>query len=271
MQLMDTGDLVYVEYDAYADDELFDTTHEEIAVENDIFDKDQRYGPMPMIIGAGRVVKGFEKGLAEAKVEDEKDIVFGGEDGFGKRDPKLVETISIREFRKKRIEPQIGMETDIRRKRGTIIAVTAGRVIVDFNNPLAGKELKYHFKIVEKIEDVEKKVGAIIQMYYKSYEGFKISLDGDFVNVEIPEICKSAQQWFLVKFGVVTDLKDYAKINKLRFIESYVEEPKVEEKKEEVKTEVKPKVEEKKEEVKTEVKPKVEEKKEAPDKQESKE
>jgi len=257
---MEKGDIVYVEYDAYADDKLFDTTHEEMARENDLYDEDQKYGPMPTIIGGGRLVKGFEKALIEARIEDEKDVVFGGDDGFGKRDPRLVETLSIREFRRNRIEPQVGIEVNIRKRKGTIIAVTAGRVIVDFNNPLAGKELKYHFKIVEKVEDIEKKTNAIIQMYYKSYEGFKISSNEDSVDVELPEICKSDQRWFLIKFGVVADLKDYAKINKLRFVESYVEE----EKKPEVKTEEKKpevKTEEKKPEVKTEEKkPEVESK-----------
>ena len=261
---MEKGDIVYVEYDAYADDKLFDTTHEEMARENDLYDEDQKYGPMPMIMGIGRLVKGFEKALTEAKVEDEKDVVFGGDEGFGRRDPRLVETLSIREFVRNRIEPQVGIEVNIRKKRGTILAVTAGRAIVDFNNPLAGKELKYHFKIVEKVEDIEKKANAIIQMHYKSYEGFKISSDGDSVDIELPEICKSDHRWFLFKFGIVADLKDYARINKLRFVESYAEE----EKKPEVKAEEK-KPEVKAEEKKPEVK--AEEKREESNKQKTKE
>jgi len=249
---MEKGDIVYVEYDAYADDKLFDTTHEEMARENDLYDEDQKYGPMPTIIGGGRLVKGFEKALIEARIEDEKDVVFGGDDGFGKRDPRLVETLSIREFRRNRIEPQVGIEVNIRKRKGTIIAVTAGRVIVDFNNPLAGKELKYHFKIVEKVEDIEKKANAIIQMHYKSYEGFKISSDGDSVDIELPEICKSDHRWFLFKFGIVADLKDYARINKLRFVESYAEEEKKPEVKAEEKTEAKTEKAEEKTETKEE-------------------
>lgn len=223
---MEKGDIVYVEYDAYADGKLFDTTHEDVAKENDLYDENQnqRYSPLPVIIGAGKLVKGFERALSESNVGEEKEAEFGEDDGFGKRDPKLVETFSIREFRRERIEPQPGMEVSIRNRKGTIVTVTAGRVIVDFNDPLAGKTLKYKFKIVEKVEEPERKAKAVIEMYYPSYQGFIISSDGEFMNVILPEICKSDQRWFLVKFAVVGDLRDHAKVNKVRFIEEYVSE-----------------------------------------------
>lgn len=221
---MEKGEIVYVEYDAYADGKLFDTTHEDVAKENDLYNEDRKYGPLPVIIGAGRLVRGFEKALVEANVGEEKEVEFGEDEGYGKRDPKLVETFSIREFRRERIEPQPGMEISIRNRRGIVVAVTAGRVIVDFNDPLAGKTLKYRFKILEKLEEPERKAQAIIEMYYPSYEGFRISSEGEFMNVILPEICKSDQRWFLVKFAVVGDLRDYAKINRVRLIEEYVSE-----------------------------------------------
>jgi FKBP-type peptidyl-prolyl cis-trans isomerase 2 len=229
---MEKGDIVYVEYDAYADGKLFDTTHEDVAKENDLYNENQnqRYSPLPVIIGAGRLVNGFERALSESNVGEEKEVEFGENDGFGKRDPKLVETFSIREFRRERIEPQPGMEVSIRNRKGTVVTVTAGRVIVDFNEPFAGKTLKYRFKILEKLEEPERRIQAIIEMYYPSYEGFRISSEGEFMNVVLPEICKSDQRWFLVKFAVVGDLRDYAKINKVRLIEEYLsEEKKVEE------------------------------------------
>ncbi|MDY6985409.1 MAG: FKBP-type peptidyl-prolyl cis-trans isomerase [Candidatus Thermoplasmatota archaeon] len=223
---MEKGDIIYVEYDAYADGKLFDTTHEDLARENEIYNENQKYSPLPVIIGAGRLVRGFEKTLVDAGVGEEKEVEFGEDEGYGTRDPRMVETFSVREFRRERIEPQPGMEVSIRNRRGTVIAATAGRVIVDFNDPLAGKTLKYKFKILEKVEEPERKVQAIIEMYYPSYEGFKISHEGEFINVVLPEICKSDQRWFLVKFAVVGDLRDYAEVNKVRFVEEYVTEEK---------------------------------------------
>jgi FKBP-type peptidyl-prolyl cis-trans isomerase 2 len=223
---MEKGDIVYVEYDAYSEGRLFDTTHEDLAKENDIYNENQRYNPLPVIIGAGRLVRGFENALISANVGEEREVEFGEGEGYGVRDPKLVETFSIREFRRERIEPQPGMEVSIRNRRGTVITATAGRVIVDFNDPLAGKTLKYKFRILEKVEEPEKKVQAIIEMYYPSYQGFSISRDGEFMNVTLPEICKSDQRWFLVKFAVVGDIRDHAGIGRVRFIEEYTAEEK---------------------------------------------
>jgi FKBP-type peptidyl-prolyl cis-trans isomerase 2 len=225
---MEKGSIVYVEYDAYADGKIFDTTHEDVAKENDIYNEKQKYKPIPVIVGSGRLVKGFDNALLEANIGEEKEVEFGDDQGFGKRDPKLVETFSIREFRRERIEPQQGMEISIRNRRGTVVTATAGRVIVDFNDPLAGKRLRYKFMITEKLEELERKAQAIIELYYPSYEGFKISQQEDFTNVVLPEICKSDQRWLLVKFAVVGDLKDYVGINKVRFVEEYVAEEKTE-------------------------------------------
>jgi FKBP-type peptidyl-prolyl cis-trans isomerase 2 len=225
---MEKGSIVYVEYDAYADGKIFDTTHEDVAKENDVYNEKQKYKPIPVIVGSGRLVKGFDTAILEANIGEEKEVEFGGDQGFGKRDPKLVETFSVREFRRERIDPQPGMEISIRNRRGTVVTATAGRVIVDFNDPLAGKRLRYKFRITEKLEELERKAQAIIELYYPSYEGFKISQQEDFTNVVLPEICKSDQRWLLVKFAVVGDLKDYAGINKVRFIEEYVAEEKPE-------------------------------------------
>jgi FKBP-type peptidyl-prolyl cis-trans isomerase 2 len=250
---MEKGSIVYVEYDAYADGKIFDTTHEDVAKENDIYNEKQKYRPIPVIVGSGRLVKGFDNALLEANIGEEKEVEFGDDQGFGKRDPKLVETFSIREFRRERIEPQQGMEISIRNRRGTVVTATAGRVIVDFNDPLAGKKLRYKFRITEKLEELERKAQAIIELYYPSYEGFKVSQQEDFINVVLPEICKSDQRWLLVKFAVVGDLKDYAGINKARFIEEYVsEEKKAEEKPTEEQPAEQPPVETKAEESGTE-------------------
>ena len=250
---MEKGSIVYVEYDAYADGKIFDTTHEDVAKENDIYNEKQKYRPIPVIVGSGRLVRGFDNALLEANIGEEKEVEFGDDQGFGKRDPKLVETFSIREFRRERIEPQQGMEISIRNRRGTVVTATAGRVIVDFNDPLAGKKLRYKFRITEKLEELERKAQAIIELYYPSYEGFKVSQQEDFINVVLPEICKSDQRWLLVKFAVVGDLKDYAGINKARFIEEYVsEEKKAEEKPTEEQPAEQPPVETKAEESGTE-------------------
>jgi len=53
------------------------------------------------------------------------------------------------------------MEVEIRGERGTVISVGSGRVIVDFNHPLAGRDLVFKVKLVKVIKSDEEKVRAL--------------------------------------------------------------------------------------------------------------
>ena len=61
-------------------------------------------------------------------------------------------------------------------KTGLITSVTAGRVRVDFNRRFAGQSLKYRFTVLEKIENDEEKVKAVVEMDYGTSEGFKVTV-----------------------------------------------------------------------------------------------
>ncbi len=69
---MEKGDIIRWEYDAWIvedeKEELYDTTSEEKAKENSIYDPNMRYGPMVSIVGLGRLVKGIENELLKAEI-----------------------------------------------------------------------------------------------------------------------------------------------------------------------------------------------------------
>jgi len=56
-----------------------------------------------------------------------------------------------------------------------ILSVSGGRVIGDFNNPLAGKEVDYNFKINKIITDNKEKVNAIQDFFFR--QRFEFDLD----------------------------------------------------------------------------------------------
>ena len=249
---MEKGDIIRWEYDAWIvegdKEELVDTTNEELAKENGIHDPNLNYGPMVSIVGAGRLIKGMEDELLKAEVGKENIVEIPPEKGYGERDPKLVKIHSYRELVRQKIEPEIGKEVIINNKKGKIITVTPGRVIIDFNHPLAGKTLKYRFKVLEKIEKNEEKIRAIIQMNYgKDLDKFKIRTGKSF-DIELPDSCKYDAKWSVSKYLIVSDIRDYVANKDIRFIEVYKkkeEEKKEEEKKSEEKTVSKEKKEEK--------------------------
>jgi FKBP-type peptidyl-prolyl cis-trans isomerase 2 len=53
---------------------------------------------------------------------------------------------------------------------GVIKTVSGGRCIVDFNHPLAGRDLEYEIKINKILEDDKDQVAAVVEMQLKPSE-----------------------------------------------------------------------------------------------------
>ncbi|MFW5903929.1 MAG: peptidylprolyl isomerase, partial [Candidatus Saliniplasma sp.] len=121
------------------------------------------------------------------------------------------------------IDPVVGKEVEIDNRRGTIIQATAGRIRVDFNHPLAGKTLKYDYKITEKPEDEEDIVNAIFEKNFRKSE-IVVSKEEDTIDIVLPEECKYDQSWIVSKYRVVGDLRKFLDVKTINFIEQYVEE-----------------------------------------------
>ncbi len=131
----------------------------------------------------------------------------------------------------------MGLEVSVGGRRGTITAVAAGRVRVDFNNPLAGKTLLYTFKALRKASTPEERVRAILDMDYGLAEQFKIDIKGDAADIRLPDVSKTDEKWFVSKFRAVADLREFTDLRLVRFVEEY-------EKRAEAKPEAKPAAEE---------------------------
>ncbi len=234
---IEKGDIVWLEYDAYTvnpngTQTLFDTTHEEVAKKEDKFEEKKVYAEQPVIVGKDRMFKGLEEALIAARVGDAREVTIAPDKGAGPRDPRMVELRTEREFLRQEINPELGMEVSVSGRRGTITSVAAGRVRVDFNNPLAGKTLKYVVKVTKKATTTEEKVRAVLDMDYGLGDQFKIQLSGEEAEIRVPDVCKTDEKWFVSKFRVVADLRDVADLRLMRFVEEYEkkkEEPKKEE------------------------------------------
>lgn len=225
------GDVVLAEFDAWIQDsnELFDTTSESVAKENDIFNEKMTYGAQPLIIGKGRLFPGLDESILKAEVGKEYEVVIPSDKGAGPRDPKLVELHPIREFVKQEIEPRVGLEVTVKGKQAIISAVTAGRVRLDFNNRLAGRTLKYKYKIVEKPSKPVEVVKLLLKMSYGSNEGFDIEHHGKNYEIKLSDSCKYDQRWMLAKYRLVTDLREILGAETITFLEEYEKPQKKEE------------------------------------------
>ena len=225
-ETIEKGDIVWLEYDARTinpngTQTLFDTTHEEVAKKEGKVDEKKVYIETPVVVGKGRLFEGLDVALVGAKIGEVKEVIIPADKGAGARDPRLVELRTEREFLRQEINPEVGMEVFISGKHGVVTAVSAGRVRVDFNNPLAGKTLKYVVKPTRKAQTPEERVRAVIDLDYGLGDQFKIHLKDGSAEIRLPDVCKTDEKWFVSKFRVVADLRELTELKTIQFLEEY--------------------------------------------------
>jgi len=182
---MKSGDFVYIEYTAKVSDsgEIFDTTKEDVAKKEGIFNERIKYGPLPIIIDAGFTIAGLNDAIKEMNVGEKKKVSIPPEKAFGERNEELVRLIPEARFKEQGVDVIPGSYVMVNNLRGKIISVEGGRVKVDFNHPLAGKTLEYDVEIVRKIEDKEEKVKAIVN-YFTGLEDVGVKIGEKEVEIE---------------------------------------------------------------------------------------
>ena len=152
---MKQGDLVLIDYVGRADGEIFDLTLEQKAKENDMMRQDVEYKQVPVLIGKEYVIEGLEEAVKSMEVGDEKEIEVASEKAYGPRDSDNVKTYPEKEFKKQDIQVRPGEELMIGNRRGKVVSKGSGRVRIDFNHPLSGKDLSYWVRVNEVVEDDE--------------------------------------------------------------------------------------------------------------------
>jgi FKBP-type peptidyl-prolyl cis-trans isomerase 2 len=226
---MEEGTIVHVDYDLYNSDsgDLLETTREDVAKEHDMHQEDHTYTPLVCIVGGGQLIAGFEASLLEAKADKDISIEITAVDAYGEMDAALVETTSIDKLLRHVRDPKslyIGGPVTIDGRTGTLSYLAAGRARIDYNHPMAGRSLKYDYKIVKVIEGKEEKVEALLEAN-TGHEGFEVSFDGDDLAITLPQTMLFDTNAAMQKFRLVTVLRDAVDAGKVSFVE--VHEPRV--------------------------------------------
>jgi FKBP-type peptidyl-prolyl cis-trans isomerase SlyD len=171
----------------------------------------------PVIVGAGYVIPGVDEALAKMAVGEKKTVEVTPDKAFGHRDPKLIKTVPLTEFRRHRTEPKPGMWITADSKRGKVISVASGRVLIDFNHPLAGRSLLYDLEIREKIEDAAEKLLAIAQFYTKlAADKIKAKILNKEAELQLPPAVHSI--W---KKKIADDAIQHLGLERVKFIEVF--------------------------------------------------
>jgi len=121
-----------------------------------VFDSSEGREPLAFTIGAGMMIPGFEKGVMDMAVNEEKIINILPEDAYGEIREDMVAEV-----------PKSQLPTDMEVEKGQdlmsqtpdgqqmvvkVVDVKDDSIVVDANHALAGKELVFDIKIVEVTE-----------------------------------------------------------------------------------------------------------------------
>jgi len=220
--MADAKKLIRLSYKAYladADERLYDTTDEAAAKEAGIYNEKVKYAPMVYLCGNKTLFPDLEAAIEAAEIGKETTVTIPCEKAAGARNPKLIELHPIKEFYKQEINPYPGMTVSLGNKTGVVMSVAAGRVKVDFNNQLAGHDLKYVFTVTEEITDDKAKALAVIELNLGTAEGFDVAIEADKVVVTEAEICKFNQEWPIAKYKIVSDLRATFGVDRVDFVQ----------------------------------------------------
>ena len=123
-----------------------------LRVDGEVLDSSAGQEPLQFIQGAGNIIPGLEDELYDMALGDSKKVIVQPEDGYGVLDPDALIQVPRDQF-PANIPMEIGVEIQVTDENGTpmnarIDTIDDDAVTLDFNHPLAGKELHFDVTIV---------------------------------------------------------------------------------------------------------------------------
>ncbi len=146
--------------------EVFFTTQKSVAKENNIFNEKNDYKTMNIILGERELFPKVEEKVKGLKKGESLEVVLNAKDAFGERQSELVRVVPLKHFTDNKINPVPGLVIDADGYSGRVQSVSGGRVRVDFNTPLAGRDIQYNISLVKEVTDVEVVAEEIFKKYY---------------------------------------------------------------------------------------------------------
>ncbi|MDD2445166.1 MAG: FKBP-type peptidyl-prolyl cis-trans isomerase [Candidatus Nanoarchaeia archaeon] len=162
--------------------------------------------PFILSVGQKMLPSGFDQDLIEKEINKEYTLELKPEDAFGKRDKELIKMVPTRLFLEQRINPQRGMQLNLDGQIVKILSNSGGRTLIDFNHPLAGKEVVYNYKINRIVENENEKIDALFDFFFKQKLEYEVK-DKKIIFKELKKELKPYLQIFAPKIKEILDLE----------------------------------------------------------------
>lgn len=125
--------------------------HYTLTVDGQIADSSQGRGPLEYTQGAGQIIIGLEEALEGLKAGDKKSVDIEAKKAYGEVNPEAkrrVPKTAISNIDTLKVGDIVGASANGHTFRARISEITDKDVELDFNHPLAGKNLHFDVEIV---------------------------------------------------------------------------------------------------------------------------
>ena len=127
------------------------TLHFALVLEDgDVIDSNFETAPATFTVGDGNLLPGFESTLIGLENGDEREFTIPPEDAFGQHNPQNVQRVDRSNFDQQELEigAMFSFQNGDGELPGVIIEFEDDEILIDFNHPLAGKNIIFQVKIM---------------------------------------------------------------------------------------------------------------------------
>jgi len=117
---------------------------------SEVLDSNKGQAPLEFIVGKGQIIPGLEKEIIGMNQGEQKEITVPASEAYGEINPDAVDELPKEQFAG--IDLQPGLPLYGQGENGETIQVVVkevkdNSVVIDYNHPLAGKDLVFDVKV----------------------------------------------------------------------------------------------------------------------------
>ncbi len=122
------------------------------AGQSEVLDSNKGQGPLEFITGQGQIIPGLERQLKDLSKGESADIKVDAAEAYGEYNPEAIDTLPKEQFAGLDLKEGMqlyGQSEDGQTVQVTVKAFDENGVTIDYNHPLAGKDLLFSVNIVD--------------------------------------------------------------------------------------------------------------------------
>ncbi len=133
-----------------------------LTVGDEVVDSSEGREPLEFLQGAGNIILGLEREMFNMAIGESKKVTVSPAEGYGEIDNEAFMEIPTNQF-PENVPVEVGTELEVKNEEGEPAYVRIDKVenniaLLNFNHPLAGKELNFDVKVISIREPSEEEL-----------------------------------------------------------------------------------------------------------------